>query len=187
MVFLDESGFSPAPYVARTWAPAGRTPVLVHGLRPWERLSTLSCVSMRLTYRRLKFNMYFRIRARTMRSSEVADYLRQLSRHVKGKAIVLMDNARQHKGKSVSKFFERYPRFEREDLPPYCPELDPDDGVWLWVKRDLANFCPRNVRELRKKVRGSMMKVQRRENLIEACLRQSELPCKDLPNQHDHL
>ncbi len=28
MVFVDESGFSLIPYIAKTWAPVGHTPVL---------------------------------------------------------------------------------------------------------------------------------------------------------------
>lgn len=182
MAFLDESGFSTTPFVARTWAPVRHTPVLMHSLASRERLGAISCVGMRLRHGRPRFSMYFRIFRRTIRGMEVAVFLRLLARHVKGRAVVLMDNSKPHTGGKVSRFFEHHARFEREYIPTYCPELDPDDCVWAWVKKDLANFCAHNVEELHKGTRSSMIKMQRREELIEACLRQSELPCGDLLN-----
>ena len=38
IVFQDESGFSLLPSVRATWAPKGKTPVLVHHFS-WKRLS----------------------------------------------------------------------------------------------------------------------------------------------------
>ena len=44
MVFVDESGFSLIPHVAKTWAPVGETPVLVHQGR-WPKFSAISGVT----------------------------------------------------------------------------------------------------------------------------------------------
>jgi hypothetical protein len=41
VVFVDESGFSLIPYVAKTWAPVGETPVFVHPRR-WPKFSAIS-------------------------------------------------------------------------------------------------------------------------------------------------
>jgi DDE superfamily endonuclease len=46
VVFVDESGFSLIPYVAKTWAPVGQTPVLIHPRR-WPKFSAISGVTPR--------------------------------------------------------------------------------------------------------------------------------------------
>ena len=39
IVFEDESGFSLTPCVRTTWAPRGKTPVLIHRQRSWTPIS----------------------------------------------------------------------------------------------------------------------------------------------------
>ncbi len=34
-------------------------------------------------------------------------------------------------------------------LPAYAPELNPDEGVWRWLKRHLGNLCCPDMVELR--------------------------------------
>ena len=45
-MFLDESGFLLVPSVRRTWAPCGKTPLLVHRYAR-DKLSAISAVSVR--------------------------------------------------------------------------------------------------------------------------------------------
>ncbi|RJS83073.1 hypothetical protein CW713_04405 [Methanophagales archaeon] len=77
----------------------------------------------------------------------------------------------------MKKFFKRHFEFESIYLPPYCPELNPDEGVWNWTKtKDLANACPESGEILVHLVRESLRKIQRRKSLHIGCIKGSELP-----------
>lgn len=142
VVIVDESGFSATPSVARTWAPVGETPVLVHPFH-WERLSAISGVAVRIQGGPLRARMYFRLHPGENgergggRGVPVA-----AGPPCKGPLVVAWDNGRPHRWRVVDAFLARHPRFQAGPLPPYCPELNPDEGVWKWVKtRDLPNLC----------------------------------------------
>lgn len=183
VVFEDESGFSLTPLVARTWSPAGETPTLVHAFGRWEKLSAISAVAVRLGSPP-KAELYFRLHpGRTVGNVQVAAFLRQLSRHLRGRVVVVWDNAGQHRGKALRAFLEAHERFEIVPLPPYCPELNPDENVWAWVKsKDLANLCAADDEELVRHVRRSLRRMARRRWLLTAALRRSELPWGSLLN-----
>lgn len=185
LLFLDESGFSLTPFVVKTWSPEGETPTLVHSFGRWEKLSAISGVAVRLRHGRLEAKVYFRLLpGRAVRGQDVAGFLRQAGRHVRGGVIVVWDNAGQHRGPALRRFFDGHVRFDAVPLPPYCPELNPDEGVWSWVKsKDLANLCPRDDEDLVHRVRGSLRRMQRRTVLARGCLRASELPWGSLLTQ----
>lgn len=186
LLFPDESGFALTPLVVRTWSPVGRPVVLVHAFGAWEKLSAISAVAVRLRHGRLEAEIYFRLLpGRAARNRDLAGFLRQVGRHLGGRIIVVWDNAGQHRGPALRAFLERHPRFEVVRLPPYCPELNPDEDVWNWVKRDLANLCALDDEDLVRHVRRSLRRMQRREGLAEGCLRESELPWGNLPIQYD--
>ena len=46
IVFADESGFSLVPFVAKTWAIRGRTPIIRHPFR-WPKISSISAATTR--------------------------------------------------------------------------------------------------------------------------------------------
>lgn len=184
LLLEDESGFTLTPFVAKTWSPVSETPTLVHSFGPWEKLSAISGIAVRLRDGRLEAALYFRLLPGVaVRNGHVADFLRQVGRHRKGKVIVLWDNAGQHRGPALRSFFEAHGRFEAVPLPPYCPELNPDEDVWGWVKKDLANLCALDDEDLRRRVRASLGRIQRSPGLVEACLGGSELSWRGLLTQ----
>ena len=87
MVFVDESGFSLIPYVAKTWAPVGQTPVLVHQGR-WPKFSAISGVTP-------KGKLYIQVHKDTIATEEVVEFLRHLLRHVRRPPIMIFWNGRQ--------------------------------------------------------------------------------------------
>lgn len=184
LAFEDESGFALTPYVARTWSPVGTPATLRHAFGRYEKLSAISAVAVRLRRGRLEAELYFRLLPRkAVGGRDVADFLRQLGRHAHGRVIVVWDNAGQHRGPALRTFLARRPRFEIVPLPPYCPELNPDEDVWAWVKsKDLANLCAVDDEDLVHRVRGSLRRMQRRPGLLQGALRGSELPWGRLLN-----
>ena len=148
-VFIDEAGYTFVPYVGRTWAPKKITPILRHSQRRWKKVSAISGVAINLK-KEPRENLYFRLHPeKNISSAEVVAFLRQLSQNIEGDIVLVWDNLRVHKSKPVKEFLDKNPRIESVYLPPYCPELNPDEGVWNWTKtKNLANVCVHDITEL---------------------------------------
>jgi len=60
---------------------------------------------------------------------------RIIKRHPQRKIIVVKDRAPAHRAKLVKDFVEQYKRrLAVYLLPPYAPELSPDEHVWEYLK-----------------------------------------------------
>lgn len=184
VVFIDESGYSLIPFVTRTWAPTGIIPVVIHSFRTRRKLSAISGIAVRYRQDALETNLFFRLYPdKTIKGKEVVGFLWQLSQQIKGDIILVWDNLKAHRSRKVKKFLGKHSRFQAVPLPPYCPELNPDEGVWNWTKtKDLANICTTDPEDMVHHVRGSLRKMQRRKNLLRWCLTEAELTWDILPD-----
>src|SRR5205823_13782796 len=135
IVFIDESGLSERPHRVRTWAPRGQTPVLQYHFT-WQVLSAAAGITW--------WNFYFRLYPRTIRASEVVDFLGHLLRHLPGRLLVVWDGLPAHRGRLVKEFIAaQRGRLITERLPAYAPELNPVEYLWgYWKHHQLPNFCP---------------------------------------------
>jgi transposase len=80
---------------------------------------------------------------------KTAAFLRNLLREWEGPLIVVWDRGNMHKGPHIRALLREFPRLSLEQLPSYCPDLNPVEWLWSWVKYcELANFCPRDLRHL---------------------------------------
>lgn len=112
----------------------------------------------------------------TIAAKEVKEFLFQVKAQIEGEVIFIMDNLRAHRAKIVKKFEDRWDRVKIEYLPPYSPDMNPDEGVWNWSKtKDLINSCPKNFDEMLKNVRRSLKRLQKRKNILRWCLHDSIL------------
>ncbi|MCI4343644.1 MAG: IS630 family transposase [Thermoplasmata archaeon] len=169
MVFADESGFSLIPYAAKTWAPLGQTPVLLHQGR-WPKFSAISGVTP-------TGRLYFRVHEESIRGPQVVAFLRHLLRHTRRRPImVFWDNGPHHRSNLVNEFLETHPRLEVHRFPGYSPELNPDEWVWSHLKNhELASYAPHDVRELRRGVRLGVMRMRDRPALIRSFVEATHL------------
>jgi transposase len=169
MGFLDESYFCSTPFVARTWAPIGETPVVVHPFN-WDHVSAISVITT-------TGKLYFRLHPnKSITGDKIVIFLRHFLRQVRGNIILYWDGVPPHKSKKVKEFIDQHPRLQIRRLPPYSPDLNPDEGVWDYVKtRELPNLTVKDTTELIRKVRGALRKMQRRPMLIKSFLFESEL------------
>jgi transposase len=144
-MFIDESGFLLSPSVRRTWAPVGQTPVIHHRFAN-DRISVISGLSLSLTRRHLGlYGLFFRD---NIGREEVAVFLHEVLRHLRGHLIALLDNSNTHRGGELTALCQRLPRLHLEYFPAYAPELNPDEGVWGILKAKLANGRPDDLEEL---------------------------------------
>ena len=173
LLFLDESGFLLIPTVRKTWSPAGKTPRLRHRQRH-ERVSAISALSA--SPARQRFSLYCHLYEDNVQGDEVAHFLRHLLRQIPGHLFVLLDNASIHKSDPVGELLARTRRLHLVPLPAYAPELNPDEGVWNHLKRTLANGRPDSKQELMDVLCDEVVRLAGRNDLLRACIAQSDLP-----------
>jgi transposase len=173
LIFVDESGFLLIPSVRKTWAPRGRTPLLRHKTWPRHRISVISGVSVSPIRRHL--HLYFSLHRTNIARHEVVAFVRDVMKHLRGPVILLWDNSKTHQGPLMRKLVARCPRLRLEPLPPYAPELNPDEGVWNHAKRELANGPVRSAEELQLRLVKALETLDRSQRHLRACVRRSEL------------
>lgn len=173
IVFIDESGFLLIPTILRTWAPRGKTPIIRHRYKR-DKVSVISGISV--SPQRNRFGLYFQMHVDNIGQVEVCEFLKHLLRHLRGNVIAILDNANMHKGQRMREFIKRHPRIKIEYFPSYAPQLNPDEGVWSYSKRELANGRPDNIDELLQAVADSLMKISKSQLILRGCIEHSELP-----------
>jgi hypothetical protein len=178
LVFLDESGLLMAPFVRRSWAPRGHTPLLSQRTRAHQKVSIIAalCVSPR----RDRVHLYFRLHPQTnIATPQVIDFLRQLRRQVRSPLVLVWDRLRAHRSKSVSQFVEQTSSLHTVLLPPYAPELNPVEMVWGYLQTNpLANFAFFDLPTLTATTRHHGRRLQRRQLLLRSFIRHSPLPVR---------
>lgn len=89
---------------------------------------------------------------------------RHLLRHVKGHIVLIWDNLNTHKSAAVQEFARAHSRgLTIEYLPPYAPDLNPDEWVWRQLKHvELGNFAADDLDELKTAIRAGTQCVRHR-------------------------
>jgi transposase len=173
LVFLDESGFLLIPHVRRTWAPRGETPIIRHRYRR-DKISAISAVSV--SPQRQRLGLYVHFHRDNIRRTEVAIFLRDLLRHIRGPVILLWDGSSIHQGPEIEKILRDHPRLSCERFPSYAPELNPDEWVWRHLKHRLANGRPDNLDELMDTLCQLTTEARKRKDLMVSFVTASKLP-----------
>jgi transposase len=165
IVWVDESAFYPLPAVVRTWAPRGETPVL-HALLTRDHLSVISGITS-------VGHLLLQTRERSLRGPDVVRFLQHLLRHIPGKLLVIWDGAPIHRAQVVKDFLARggAARIWLEQLPGYAPELNPDEGIWRYLKYvELRNVCCGDLAELRLELRLAIARLRHKLTVLQGCI-----------------
>ena len=129
--FGDEAGVRSDHHAGTTWAVKGKTPVVsTTGAR--FRLNIISAVNAQGEFR------FMTIKGRTGASTFI-DFIKRLLHGSEKMIFLIVDGHPAHKAKSVQKFIETKDikkRFRLFFLPPYSPELNPDERVWNDLKNN---------------------------------------------------
>lgn len=176
VVFLDESGFQLTPSVRRTLAPRGKTPAL----EAWDRrdrISAISCVTLSPLAGRP--GLYFALLPvnHNAHAEDVVEFLRDLRRQLRGPFTVVWDRHKIHnKSRAVRAFLAAHPEVVAEDLPAYCPQLNPDEWVWGWAKYGrLANLAAWDADDLLNHVLEELADLKFRPDLLNSFIRDADL------------
>ena len=167
VIFADEAGFYPLPFVARTYAPRGQTPVLRAPLTH-DHLSVISAITP-------AGQLFTHVQDEAVRGPAIVAFLRQLLRQIHGKLLVIWDGAPIHRAQPVKDFLAAgaAARLQLVPLPSYAPDLNPAEGVWNQLKRsELKNRCCQDLDELRWELGLAIRRLRRTPHRLTACFQQ---------------
>ena len=127
--FGDEAGVRSDHHSGKTWGKKGKTPiVMTTGAR--FGLNIISCVSAQGEFRFMTFNGKFNAKM-------FLEFLKRLIAGSKSMIFLIVDGHPTHKAKIVNKFLDNNKdKIRLFFLPPYSPELNPDEPVWNDLKNN---------------------------------------------------
>jgi transposase len=129
--FGDEAGVRSDHHAGTTWAVIGKTPV-VRSTGARFRLNIMSAVSAQGERRFM--TVHGRIAA-----AQFIEFITRLIHGTDRMIFLIMDGHPIHKAKCVTRCIETESmktRFRLFFLPPYSPELNPDERVWNDLKNN---------------------------------------------------
>lgn len=168
--FEDEAGVRTDHHAGTTWGPVGQTPVVV---KTGERKSVnmVSAISPR-------GEMRFRVQEGRMNAVRFIDFLKALLNSVHGKVFLIVDGHPVHKAKKVREFVENEAdgRLKIFFLPPYSPDLNPDEWVWNNVKNDrIARTVIMSKDDLKAKAISALRRLQKLPGIVRGFFRDPKL------------
>lgn len=147
IVFIDESGLTEHPLVARSWSPRDQTP---------QQPFSLNCSKLAIIAGMMWWEGYhFRLYRGPVRTPQVMDSPRHPRRQLRRNRLALWDGLAAHRSALVHHFIQTTRGdFVVTRLPAYNPELNPSEDVWDYLKRyTLATSCPQDWFELTTRTR----------------------------------
>jgi transposase len=154
------------PGAVRTYAPKGETPVLRY--RYWEHLSVISAITP-------DGKLYTLTRQAAFDGPAIVDFLNHLLRYIPGKLLVVWDRLPAHRSGAIKDFLRAggAERIYLAQLPSYAPDLNPDEGVWNYLKRvELRNVCCHHLAELREQLRKAIARLRHKVAVIQGFSRE---------------
>ena len=168
--FADEASIRTDHHAGTTWAPVGQTPVVITtGER--KSVNMVSAISPRGELR-------FRVQEGTMNAGKFIDFLKALLDSVPGKIFLIVDGHPVHKAKKVREFVKEKAdgRLSIFFLPPYSPDLNPDEWVWNNVKNDrIGRSVIMSADDLKAKAIGALRRLQKLPGIVRGFLRDPKL------------
>ncbi|MFI0989337.1 transposase [Streptomyces exfoliatus] len=176
IVFEDEAGQSLTPPRARSWGRKGSTPLVRVRGRGSGRVSMagLTCYKPGKRSR-----MFYSVREYRGRKGEpkgigwrdLRDLLVRAHIQLGGPIVLVWDNLRMHLVEPLREFFAAHADWITVfQLPNYSPDLNPQEGIWSLVKRDIGNLAAANLGQITRAVKRRLKQIQYRPDLVDGCL-----------------
>jgi len=158
--FLDETGFSSEPNLGRTYGLKGKTPaVKTSGRR--QKVNVISAVSM-------QGGFWCQIYTHTLKQGDFITFLKDFMSGQRGKVFLVLDSHPAHIANSVKEYVQNTKgRLELHFLPPYAPDLNPDEFVWHYLKSNgLAKKPLLKDESLKERVQQDLDKLKKDHALL---------------------
>jgi transposase len=158
--FLDEAGFQSDPPLGRTYGLKGHTPIVVtSGQR--QSINVISAVTARGEFWAATYTG-------KLNAEAFVAFLQNFMKGRRGKAFLVVDGHPAHKANIVKQYVQSLKgRLELHFLPPYAPDLNPDEFVWSHMKTNGVSKKPLKKNEsMRKRVEEDIANIQTNPQLV---------------------
>lgn len=152
--FGDEAGMRSDYHRGTTWGLRGDTPIIATtGAR--FSMNMLSAITA-------KGKIRFMTHTGKINATVFCEFLKRLMHNVDNSVFLILDSHPVHRSSRVKKFVQTLKgKLQLFFLPPYSPELNPDELVWNSVKRRVSRSSVKGPNDLEMKVRGHLRLLQR--------------------------
>ncbi|MEU0039206.1 transposase [Streptomyces sp. NPDC006333] len=181
IVFEDEAGQSMTPPRARTWGRIGQTPVVRVG-RGSGRVSMAGVTCYKPGQRSRLIYAIREYRGRKGQPKgfgwrDLCDLIVRARIQLGGPIVLVWDNVRLHLTAGMREFIDANAAWLTVfQLPTYAPDLNPTEGVWSLVKRDIGNLAAADFGQITRAVKRKLKMLQYRPEVIDGCLAGTDLP-----------
>ena len=152
--FCDEAGIRTDYHSGTTWAPVGQTPI-IRGTGNRKSLNMISSLSPRGT-------LHFSFTDGNLNAEKFIEYLKKLMHDNPGPIFLIVDGHPAHRAAATREFVQGTEgRLNLYFLPPYSPELNPDEWVWKKVKHDrVGKLAVRTIDEMSSGIQKAVSQLQ---------------------------
>ena len=163
ILFADEAGIRSDYHSGTTWGIKGMTPVIESS---GSRVSCnmISAVSAR-------GNMRFMVTTKRVNADVFIEFLSRLLKNAKNPIYLIVDGHPTHRSRKTTKYVEAQSgKLKLFFLPPYSPELNPDELVWNQVKNhDIGRRQISSRDELIACAKRALRSLQRNVSKVRSC------------------
>jgi len=158
--FLDEAGFQSDPVLGRTYGLKGHTPTVATSgqLQSINAISALSA----------KGGFWYNVYAGKLNASRFVEFLQDFLHGRRERVFLVVDGHPSHTAKRVKAYVQSFAgKLELHFLPPYAPDLNPDEFVWSHAKTNGVSKKPlRRNESLRERVESDLEAIKRNKSLL---------------------
>jgi len=158
--FEDEAGVGVRTRAGRTWGKVGHPPQVVVSDRR-EGCNVLSIVTA-------EGELQYSLEDKHINGKRYIEFLQEIIDKRERPLIIIADRASFHTSAEVRKFVRenRY-QIRMYFLPPYSPELNPDEQVWNEIKhRQIGRQPVKNKADLKRRLYMALNKLQQKTDKI---------------------
>lgn len=101
-----------------------------------------------------------------IRGPDTVEVRKQLGRRIRRPMIVIWDRLQAPRSKEVKAYLAEHREIVVGWLPPYAPELNPEEGCHGNVKQGMRNAAPETVDEIRRGADRGFARLRHRPDLI---------------------
>jgi len=158
--FLDEAGFQSDPPLGRTYGLKGKTPVVTtSGQR--QSINAISAVNARGEFWAATYTG-------KLDAEAFVAFLQNFMKERNERVFLVVDGHPAHKANTVKHLIKGMKgRLELHFLPPYAPDLNPDEFVWSYMKGNGVSKKPLKKNEsLRQRVEQDLEAIRSNRRLV---------------------
>ena len=162
ILFADEASVPTDYHAGTTWAPIGQTPVVISSAVR-HSVKMVSAVGPR-------GELSFQVHEGSMNAERFIEFLHSLLQDVDTPVFLVVDGSSVHRANTVKEYVASTAgRLELFFLPPYSPELNPDEWVNKNVKHDrIARAVPMTRDDLKNVAVEALERLKKSPEIVRA-------------------